>query len=84
MSVVDHPRPIVCTCGHAFGHHDRTDPCLRCTRCDCGVYITDWDVARALGFQPAPHVRAPRTYRPRKAKGSARTRWMAYRREAPP
>lgn len=84
---VDHPKPIVCLCGHAFGVHDRTHALLPCTRCPCDVYFTDWEIARALGFEPAPHVRAPRaprTYKPKPRKGSARTRWQAYRREVLP
>jgi len=52
----DYPRPIVCTCGHHFGHHDATDPCYRCTRCDCGVYFTDWLRAEELGLVSPPPV----------------------------
>jgi hypothetical protein len=69
----DHPRPIVCTCGHAFGVHDRTDPLIKCTRCPCDVYITDWDVAHELGYEPAPHQY--------KRLVTARTRWMQYRKQ---
>ncbi len=70
--VYDHPRPIVCTCGHPLGVHDLTHALLACTRCSCDVYITDWDIAHELGYTPAP-----REY---KQYTTARTRWMQYRR----
>jgi hypothetical protein len=77
----DHPHPIVCTCGHAFGHHDSTDHLLPCTRCECEVYFTDWPRMRPLGFHPTPRAAAPRAPRhPRARKGTAATRWKDYRR----
>jgi len=66
----DYPRPIVCTCGHAFGHHDDGDPCYRCTRCSCRVYFTNWSKARKLGWMSTGKARRCTT---------ARTRWMAHR-----
>lgn len=48
----DHPRPIVCTCGHPFGVHSGS-PCYRCQRCACPSYYTDWTSAHALGLYPA-------------------------------
>jgi hypothetical protein len=67
----DYPRPIVCTCGHPLGLHDLEHPLLECTLCGCDVYITDWDIAHELGYEPAPHEY--------KQKTTARTRWMQYR-----
>jgi hypothetical protein len=69
--VYDHPKPIVCMCGHPLGVHDLTDPCFVCTRCPCDLYFTDWDVAHELGYTP-PVSRV-------KERVSARTRWMQYR-----
>lgn len=59
LVVYDHPRPIVCTCGHPFGCHDQESPLFRCKRCCCGIFMTDWDAAYELGFEPMRRVRAP-------------------------
>lgn len=76
MVMVDHPRAILCTCGHPLGLHDLTHACFPCTCCKCDVYLTDWDVAHELGFTPPPSRKA---YVPR---DTARTRWKVYRRGA--
>lgn len=48
----DHPRAVVCTCGHAFGVHDDECPSYRCKRCECASYHVDWSSAHALGVYP--------------------------------
>lgn len=49
----DHPRAVVCTCGHAFGVHDDASPRYLCKHCNgCEGYYTDWATAHALGVHP--------------------------------